>query len=183
MSSNASKGRQFEHFSGQEIVIGKVVSVNIPKREVRIAPETSHPERFHELRELRLRTRQGATVRLVVDGMRSAGGAIVAKVDVEDDDLLASTRKSLVIVSREDRYKLPENEYYVDDLVGLLVKDATGAIIGRLSGVFETPANDVYQVIDEAGHEILLPAIEGIILKVDVERGEMTADISDLIED
>ncbi len=37
------------------------------------------------------------------------------------------------------------------------------------------------QVLDDDGLEILLPAIEDVILKVDIEAGEMTADISNLV--
>ena len=38
-------------------------------------------------------------------------------------------------------------------------------------------ANDVYQVTDENGGEILLPAIKDCILSVDLEKGEMKVHI------
>jgi len=180
LSNSPCKGRYRESPSEQEITIGKVISVNIPKREVRIAPETSHPERFRELDELCLKTKEGLMVRLRVGGMRAAGSAYVAKVETDDEDVLASARKALVIVSGDDRFPLPDGEYYVDDLVGLLVRDKEGTIIGRLSEVLQTPANDIYQIIDEEGREILLPAIEDVILDVDIEGGEIKADISNL---
>jgi 16S rRNA processing protein RimM len=164
-----------------EIIIGKVVSVNIPKAELRIAPETSHPERFYGLNELSIKPRKGPTFRLMVRGLRSAGTVIVATVETGNNEALASARKALVVVPRTDRFPLPENEYYIDDIVGLVVKDVGGAVIGRLARVLETPANDVYQVIDDAGREFLLPAIEDVILNVDIERGELTADVSNLI--
>ena len=43
--------------------------------------------------------------------------------------------------------------------------------------VLETGANDVYQVTDENGKEILLPAIKDCILSVDLEKGEMKVHI------
>jgi 16S rRNA processing protein RimM len=117
----------------------------------------------------------------MVRGLRSAGTVIVATVETGNNEALASARKALVVVPRTDRFPLPENEYYIDDIVGLVVKDVGGAVIGRLARVLETPANDVYQVIDDAGREFLLPAIEDVILNVDIERGELTADVSNLI--
>ena len=84
------------------------------------------------------------------------------------------------MVPRSERFPLPENEYYVDDLIGLVVKDQKGKVIGQLSEIWETPANDIYRVLDDGGREVLLPAIEEVILKVDTEGGEMVADTSNL---
>ncbi len=162
-------------------MIGKVVSVNVPRRELRIVPETSHPERFHEMRELCLKTKQGQTLRLTLGGVRIIKSAVVAKVETDDEDQIASTRGAKIVVARSERFPLPEDEYYVDDLIGLVVKDKEGSIIGRLTEIWETPANDVYQVLDDDGHEILLPAIEDVVLRVDIEGGEMVADTSNLI--
>jgi 16S rRNA processing protein RimM len=162
-------------------VIGKVVSVNVPKRELRIVPETSHPERFNEMQELCLKTEQGRMIDMTLTGIRVAGSAFVAKVETDDEEQIASVRKASLIISPEERFQLPEDEYYMDDLVGLIVKDKEGSVIGRLSDILETPANDIYEVLDGEGREILLPAIEDVILKIDIKGGEITADISNLI--
>jgi len=181
LSSDPRNDRHGDIDAEQDIIIGKVVSVNFPKRQLRIAPETSYPERFNGMRELRLQTKQGQRLRLVIENIRVGGSTVIASVGAENDDEIASARGALIVVARSERYTLPEDEYYVDDLVGLVVKDGAGLVIGKLSEVWETPANDIYQVIDDEGREILLPAIEDVILKVDIEGGEMIADISNLI--
>ncbi len=178
MSSNPRKGRQGEDAAERDIRIGKVVSVNVPRREVRIAPETSHPERFHEVSILRLETKRGKKLCLTPKQIRVTASAVIAKIETDDEDLIASTRGATVVVPYAERFPLPENEYYEDDLIGLVVKDKDGAVIGKLHQIWETPANDIYQVLDEEGGEILIPAIEDVILNVDVEGGEITADIS-----
>ena len=181
MSSDTRNGRRNENANEGDITIGRVASVNVPRREVRIAPATGHPERFHELRDLRLITRQGQTIFLPVKNVRVTAKAVIAKVETDNEDEIASARGALVVVSHADRFPLPEDEYYVDDLIGLVVKDKEGEVIGRLREVWETPANDIYQVLDDGGREILLPAVEDVILKVDIESGEIVADISNLI--
>ncbi len=180
MSSDTRRGPLGGSPDERDIVIGKVVSVNVPRRELRIAPETSHPERFHALRHLRLKTREKQTVLLTVASVRVTRSAVIAKVEAEDDNQVASARGALVVVPLSERFPLPEHEYYVDDLVGLTVKDKEGSVVGRLCEIWETPANDIYRVLDDEGRETLLPAIEDIILRVDVESGEMIADISRL---
>ena len=48
-----------------------------------------------------------------------------------------------------------------------------GRVLGTLTDVIQTGANDVYVVKMENGKEILLPAIRQCILHVDVEAGQM----------
>ena len=181
MSSNSRNGKQGEKDVERDIIIGKIVSVNVPRRTVRISPETSYPERFHELRELRLKTKQGGMLRLALENVRVTGSVVIAQVAADSDEIVASVRGALVMVPLSERFRLPENEYYEDDLVGLTVKDTEGSVIGRLCEIWDTPANDIYQVLDDKGREILLPAIDEVILKVDIEAREMVADISNLI--
>ena len=54
-------------------------------------------------------------------------------------------------------------------MIGLDVVDENGNALGKLAEILETGANDVYIVRDEAGKEILLPAIPSVILNVDME--------------
>ncbi|MBI5118794.1 16S rRNA processing protein RimM [Candidatus Poribacteria bacterium] len=178
--SNSQNDRPSGESAEREIVIGRVISVNVPRRQLRIAPATSHPERFNDLRELRLRTKEGHEIKFKLVSVRITSGAVIANVESNDDDRIALSRGAVAVVSRSERFRLPANEYYVDDLLGITVKDAEGKVIGRLAEIWETPANDIYRVLDDMGHETLLPAIESVILKVDVASGEMVTDITSL---
>lgn len=76
----------------------------------------------------------------------------------------------------EDRLpQTEEGEYYHYQLIGLRVETVQGRQIGVLRGIIETGANDVYAVESESG-EILIPAVDEIILEVDLERGRMVID-------
>jgi 16S rRNA processing protein RimM len=57
--------------------------------------------------------------------------------------------------------------------VGLEVQTEAGEILGKIAEILQTGANDVYVVRDEAGAEVLLPAIEPVILKVDLDGKRM----------
>ena len=87
---------------------------------------------------------------------------------VEAGDAL---RGRVLYLAREDA-KLPEGRYFVQDLMGLSAVDAdTGRVYGKVTDVFQTGSNDVYQVTDEAGHDYLVPAIREVIVRVDVDGG------------
>jgi 16S rRNA processing protein RimM len=68
---------------------------------------------------------------------------------------------------------LPEGEHYHHELLGLQVFSDEGQLLGALTQIMVTRANDVYIVRSDTGSEILLPAIESVILEIDLEQGKM----------
>jgi 16S rRNA processing protein RimM len=66
---------------------------------------------------------------------------------------------------------LPEGEYYWFQVLGLPVINVTdGALLGRLEEIIPTPAHDVY-VVRQAEREVLLPAVEDVIVEINLEEG------------
>ena len=88
-----------------------------------------------------------------------------------DAEALRGARVSIRMVELP---RLPEGEYYSYQLVGLHVRDEAGQDLGELSEVLATGSNDVYVVKSETGKELLLPAIESVIRKIDLEAGVIT---------
>ncbi len=52
------------------------------------------------------------------------------------------------------------------------VETEDGEYLGKIVDVYLLPANDVY-VVKQGDKEILLPAIEDVIKKVDLDRGNL----------
>ena len=75
-----------------------------------------------------------------------------------------------LIISRADAVKLPEDTYFIVDLIGLDVFLQDGSYVGKVEDVFSTKSNDVYVVRSEEGKQILIPAIASIVKKVDIEN-------------
>lgn len=88
-------------------------------------------------------------------------------------DLAARLRNKVIYVKADSLPELPEGEYYHHQLIGMKVVDESGQNIGVLNEILETGANDVYIVQTPDGDEILLPALEDVILEVDPTAGRM----------
>ena len=69
---------------------------------------------------------------------------------------------------------LAEGEYYLADVLGIDVVTEDGIKVGVLKDYFETAAQTVYQVITDDGKEVLIPAIDEFVKKVDIENNTMT---------
>jgi 16S rRNA processing protein RimM len=65
---------------------------------------------------------------------------------------------------------LPEGKIYQHELFGFKVVDENENLLGELVEIIVTGANDVYVIKNEAGKELLLPAIPSVILDLDPER-------------
>ena len=60
-------------------------------------------------------------------------------------------------INRDD-INLAEGVHFVQDLIGLEVKDAgNGRVYGKISDVLRTGANDVYEIKDATARHTLLP--------------------------
>jgi 16S rRNA processing protein RimM len=66
---------------------------------------------------------------------------------------------------------LPEGVYYHWQIIGLEVIEEGGEKLGSVSQIIETGANDVYVVRMEGAADLLLPAIESVVLEVDLDQG------------
>ena len=73
--------------------------------------------------------------------------------------------------------ELGENENFIADLIDMEVVTDEGKVLGTLTDVIETGANDVYAVKTPEGKEILLPAIRDCILDVNVDEKRMTVHV------
>jgi 16S rRNA processing protein RimM len=110
-----------------------------------------------------------------VESAKVHGAAVVAKLaGIADRDQAAALQGMRIAVSRDDFPPPASGEFYWSDLVGLQVINAAGVVLGAVSRVFETGANDVLVV--EGERERLLPFIETVIRKVDLAGGRITVD-------
>jgi 16S rRNA processing protein RimM len=91
---------------------------------------------------------------------------------IDDPDSAARLVGSGIFIPAGLLEKLPEDEYYWHQIIGLRVTTQAGEYLGEISSILPTGSNEVYVVTGD-GKEILLPAIEDVIKKIDLEKGEM----------
>jgi 16S rRNA processing protein RimM len=83
-----------------------------------------------------------------------------------------------VWMARIDLPELDDRHFYWFDLEGLEVIDRRLGVLGRVVGMFATPAHDILEVDGPSG-EILIPAVEPFLVEVDREAGQLHVDLPD----
>jgi 16S rRNA processing protein RimM len=96
-------------------------------------------------------------------------GVLLAFDGYSTPEQVGRFRNQTLYIILADAVELPEGEFYYHELLGLSVLDESGQSLGKITEIIQTGANDVYVVADEAGHEILLPAIAEVVLDVDLD--------------
>ncbi len=154
--------------------VGVIANTHGIAGEVKVFPTTDDPRRFKKLKEVILEPEQENRI-LHITSVKFVKNMVVLKFQEFDDinDVVRLRQKGLY-VTREHAVKLKKDEYFIADLIGLLVSDTEGKELGTLKDVIQTGANDVYVIADDAGKEWLVPAIGDCIREVDVEGGTMT---------
>ncbi len=146
------------------LIIGKIVKAQGIKGEVKIIPITDDVLRFNKLKKATVKGNE-----MTVEYSRVQGGCAFVKfkgVDNRNDAELL--QNEFVSVAREDAVKLPENTWFIVDILGskVFVGDKE---IGALVDVMQNSAVDVY-VVSDGKNEVMFPALKNLILKVDTDK-------------
>lgn len=153
--------------------IGIITTTHGLHGEVKVFPTTDDAARFKKLKEVILDTGK-EKIQLEIAGVRFFKNMVILRFKGMDDisDVQKYRQKGLY-VRREDAVELAENEYFIADLIGLLVQTDEGEELGTLVNVLSTGANDVYVVRTASEEEVLLPAIRPCIKEIKIEEGSM----------
>lgn len=163
----------------QYLRVGVISSTHGLQGEVKVFPTTDDLERFKSLKQVVLDTGKGY-LDLEVSGVKFFKNMVILKFKgLNHINDIEKYKGMDLLVSREHAVKLAENENFIVDLIGMSVYTEDGALLGTLTDVLQTGANDVYIVETEAKQEVLLPAIPDCILDVNVEEQRMTVHILD----
>ena len=154
--------------------VGVITSAHGLSGEVNVFSTTDEPEMFRKWKTLLL-DQKGQRREIGLKGARFFKQMAILRLEgIEDRDAAERMKGAELWIHRSQAKPCGENENFIADLIGLTVVTDEGEQIGTCTNVLQTGANDVYEVTDGKGRQILFPAIPQCILKVDLEAGVMT---------
>jgi 16S rRNA processing protein RimM len=158
------------------LAIGRISRPHGVRGELRAEILTDYPDRVQTVFAQHLRTLYvGKEHRpFTLTGVRFHQDAMLLTFkECTTRDEADALRGTLVEIALEDAVPLDEGEYYHFQLIGMQVETDEGDVLGDIVDVFTAPgANDVFVVHGSRG-EILIPAIEDVVINLDVEAGRV----------
>lgn len=112
--------------------------------------------------------------KMVITGARFHNEGLLIKFqNIDSPEDAGGHKNQSVYVTSADRPDLPEGHYYHHELLGFAVFDDNNKLIGTLTEIMQTGANDVYVVRREDGREVLLPVIESVVLSIEIKTRQI----------
>ncbi|MDQ1078292.1 ribosome maturation factor RimM [Pseudoroseomonas cervicalis] len=101
----------------------------------------------------------------------------LARIDgIADRDAAARLTGTRLYVERDRLPATEEEEFYLADLIGLAVRDGSGATLGSVRSVEDYGAGSYLTVIDGEGRELLLPFTRAVVPVVSIAEGYLVAE-------
>lgn len=157
--------------------VGQIVNTNGLKGLLKINPFTDDITRFERLKTIFIEHKK-ELLEFEIESVRYQKKQVLLKLKgIDTIEEAEKYREDYLKINRNREEKLPEDTYYIVDLIGLDVYTENGELLGKLDDIFYTGSNDVYVVKNSEGKQILLPAISDVIKNIDLEQKKIVVNL------
>ena len=157
--------------------VGQIVNTNGLKGLLKINPFTDDITRFERLKTIFIEHKK-ELLEFEIESIRYQKKQVLLKLKgIDTIEEAEKYREDYLKINRNKEEKLPEDTYYIVDLIGLDIYTEDGELLGKLDDVFSTGSNDVYVVKNGEGKQILLPAISDVIKNIDLEQKKIVVNL------
>lgn len=160
-------------------IIGKLIGAHGVRGEMKVFPITDDVRRFSAISECLVLSPAEKLMKTVkVTGKRFAAETVIIQVEgIVDRDEAQKLSGLFLAVKREDAAPLPAGRYYISDMIGCTVTDTEHGLLGVVSDVLQTGANDVLVVKRSGKQDLLIPYLKEAVTEVDVLAGKISASL------
>lgn len=156
------------------IKVGKIVNTHGVKGCMKVLALTDELERFDELDYVY--TEIDNKKRKVKDVWYRKGMVYLELEGISNMDDAIKLKESFVSIEENQLKELPRDTYYIFELEGLEVYSTEGEYIGKIKEVFQTGANDVYEVKNKT-NTYYIPAIKDVVKEVNIKDKKVIINI------
>ena len=165
--------------SDEFIMVGKVVSTQGNKGEIKVLPLTDSADRFKKLTSIFIRNNIDRKT-LKIEKIRIKENMVILKIEnIENIKEAKMIVGSYLEVKRENAVKLTKDTYFVFEIIGLEVYNQNNIFLGKVENVISTGSNDVYVVKSKDKEELFIPAIREVVKNIDLEKKRITINMVD----
>lgn len=157
------------------IEIGKIVNTHGLKGHVKMYSYTDNIEKTLKLKKIYIEDNE-----YIIEESRFIQSSKMFVFKLKGIDSIDATNILLnKFVKREFlKEELKEKDaFFIKDLIGIDVYDEKDVMLGKLKEVYQTGANDVYEIILNSSKSIFIPAIANTIISVDINAKKMVVKI------
>ena len=162
--------------------MGRVLAPHGVKGWIKVQPFTASPESLAGYGHWWLSDGEGWIETEIAEVAVHGADVVARPAGCADRDQAVQYRGREVAIPREAFPEAGEDEFYWADLVGLEVVNMQGEVLGAVAGLLSSGVQDILRVCEgksgggKGGDERLIPFVEAVVKKVDLEAGRIEVD-------
>ena len=150
------------------IAVGKIRKPFGLKGYTYIEPLTLDVNRFSDIKECFVGLNEKSLIPLVIESVEPKGDKLTIKFkEYSDRSGIEKLTNFYIYVDEKYSIKLPDNQYFMHQLIGLKVKDEEGNELGYVKNILELPAYNLF-AIEYKNREVLVPHVDEFVVSVDL---------------
>ena len=116
--------------------VGQIVNTFGIKGQVKVKPFTDDLERFEELKSV-LVEKGKELIEMQIEEVKYQQTVVLLKLKgIEDMNMAEKLKGCYLKIKREDARKLPNDTYFIADLIGLNVYTEDGILLGKVDDIY-----------------------------------------------
>ncbi|MEJ5305226.1 MAG: ribosome maturation factor RimM [Ignavibacteria bacterium] len=152
------------------ILIGKIVGPHGIKGTVKVKPFTDFLERFEKGNLVKIEIDNSLFEFLIEESFPHKNLICIKLKGIDSIDSALKLKEKNIVIAEDELRKLDEDEYYIHDLIGLLVIDENGIEIGKIVDVISLASNDIYEIELRDKRKVFYPAVKDYIDEINIEK-------------
>ncbi len=148
------------------VPVGRIVKVHGTGGEISVATTTDSPSALNEGLEVWIVPPPEGIRRGTVQWVRPGPKGPLVKIAGIEDRAAAEPLRGRTLIARTADVP-EESDYGTKTYVGLSVIDEERGMLGRITDVIETGANDVWVIDAGPFGQVLIPVIDSVVLEID----------------
>ncbi|HMP53318.1 MAG TPA: ribosome maturation factor RimM [Candidatus Melainabacteria bacterium] len=152
--------------------VGKVVGFRGLKGEMKVLPSTNSPDILIEIESVRVGNPNDSGAERKVESAMIKGRTLFIRLSGYEDRTAAEALKDKLLFTQPDQLlELEENQWWVDDLIGLSVRDQAGNELGKIVDIYGADGEFLEVELKDTGKKRLVPFVKEMIPVVEPDEG------------
>ncbi len=153
--------------------VGKIVGFHGLKGEIKIRPETNNPKLLLDIDDVEIVIKH-ERINLEVEDLFLEKRILFIKLKgYPDRTSVEHFLNAQVFTSREQLNDLEDDEWWVDDLVGLVVVTPDGREVGTVAGITGNSGELLEVKSTDSEGSFLVPFVKALVPEVDIKAGRI----------
>lgn len=159
------------------VLIGKIVAAHGLRGNLKIISFAETLEIFEDGAAIIVRDLNGLDKELIINWVKPHGrGALLSLESITNRGHVEALIGCELYIEKARLPQLESGVFYWLELIGLDVVTTDGSYLGKIESIMQTGSNDVY-VVKHHEHETLVPALEDVVIAVDLNKKQMRVEL------